>query len=90
MFWQTAKLVLEHIRRDVRAGKPVDMDDLSGRFAMDCIMRTMFSVDAGAISDPERSEVLKQCQAMPSVYSFVLAAVTPFIMPILNIGIVNK
>jgi len=57
---------------------------------MDCIMQVMFSVDAGAVSDPRNSVILQNTKDLPFPFAFVLAKCIPFVMTFFNIGIVKK
>jgi len=87
---QTALQALEEVSPKAQGGDLVDVDDICNRLAMDCIMRAIYSVEAGAISNPKKSDILKQTANMAFIYSFVLASCVPFLMKLFNVGVVNK
>ena len=84
-----SKAAAESIRPQAKRGEPVSIDAMLGSFAMDCIGRIIFSMDMGAIKNPD-NEFQRQGDRLVNAVAFAYAGVAPWVMRVLNIGLCNK
>ena len=66
----------------------VNVDQLIDGFTMDCITRTLFSMEIGAVKNPENS-FTKNAQNLFSMKRFLFCNLFPALARIFNIGMMN-